>query len=207
MHTRHSAKSGPALLQPKCSTQSQTEWPHRADSAHAADVVTAAGRTDLAEAIVRGNAGSCKRRASPQEGLGTRAATPRSGHDVDVPGPARRDPFRTISAAPHPRPLWSESGRRTASATSEAAGSPRRKRAPRRRRGRRGQDAESRRTGRATLGRVSTDAIVRGDCPQERVANLDDARAGERRPRPPICRPLLRLRKRAAGFRYNRRNG
>jgi hypothetical protein len=98
MHTRHSAKSGPALRQPTCSAQSQSEWPRHADSAHAADVVTAAGRTDLAEAIVRGNACSCKRRASPQEGLGTRAATPRIGHDVDVPGPARRDPFRESSS-------------------------------------------------------------------------------------------------------------
>jgi hypothetical protein len=36
---------------------------HATDSAHAPDVVTAAGRTDLMESIVSRNAGSCKRRA------------------------------------------------------------------------------------------------------------------------------------------------
>jgi hypothetical protein len=40
----------------------------RAESAYAADVVTAANRTDLMGSSVSRNAGSCKRRAAPREG-------------------------------------------------------------------------------------------------------------------------------------------
>jgi hypothetical protein len=50
--------------------------PLRADSACAADVVTAANRTDLMRSSVSRNNGSCKRRAAPQEGPTERERCP-----------------------------------------------------------------------------------------------------------------------------------
>jgi hypothetical protein len=58
-------------------------------------VVTAAGRADLIEFSVSRNVGSCKGRAAPPEGNGTRATPARSSHDFDCGGTAVRCCWRT----------------------------------------------------------------------------------------------------------------
>lgn len=73
-------------------------WPSdslSADSAHVADVVTVAGRTDMIDFSVSRNAHSCKRRAAPPERNGTRATPERNGHDLDVADAAVRCCDRT----------------------------------------------------------------------------------------------------------------
>jgi hypothetical protein len=79
-----------------------TSVPLCAESAHVADVVTAAGCSDMIDSSVSRNADSCKRRAAPPAGNGTRATQERSGHDLDVAGTAVRCRSRTTATTRQP---------------------------------------------------------------------------------------------------------
>jgi hypothetical protein len=84
----------PAFIRPGI-TPSAASTLSCAASAQVAEVVTAAGRADLIEFSVSRNVGSCKGRAAPPEGNGTRATPARSSHDFDCGGTAVRCCWRT----------------------------------------------------------------------------------------------------------------
>jgi hypothetical protein len=76
--------------------------PQCADSAYAADGVTAADRTDLMESSVNGTRVAATAERPLRRGNGTQATPARSSHDFDVAGTASRCCWRTHAATRAP---------------------------------------------------------------------------------------------------------